>query len=68
MAIVKAGAALVCEDEQGHFLARCQRFANAPEPRGKPPHPLRTFDGYWARRCEADWQLAYSMFTLGKWR
>ena len=67
MSIVKVGASLCCEEEQALFLARCQRFAAAAAspPGARPPQPLRTFRSYWVAKCERDWKLAFTTFTLG---
>ena len=66
MSIVKVGASLCCEEEQALFLARCQRFAAAASsPGARPPQPLRTFRSYWVAKCERDWKLAFTTFTLG---
>ncbi len=66
MGIVKAAASLASPEEQAHFLARCKKFAQNYVQGDRPPHPPRTFNSCWAGRCERDWKLAFTTFTLGQ--
>lgn len=66
MGIVKAVASLASAEEQAQFIARCKEFARSKDPSARPPHPTRTFNSYWAGRCERDWKLAFTTFTLGR--
>ena len=66
MGIVKAVASLASAEEQAQFIDRCKEFAHTKDPTAQPPHPTRTFKSYWAGRCERDWTLAFTTFTLGE--
>lgn len=68
MGIVKAGVSLTSQEERAHFLGRCRNFARNYVPGLRPPHPLRTFRGYWTAKCENDWRTAFGAFSAGAGR
>ena len=64
-AILKNGKTYVSEAEEEEFMFRCRVYAFYYMPGSRPPYPRRTFQRMWERRFEANWRIAFRMFSIG---
>lgn len=64
-AILKNGKLYVSSEEETEFMIRCKKFAANHRRGDGPPVPKRTFQLFWASRCEADWKTAFRFFSMG---
>ncbi|CAI5508919.1 unnamed protein product, partial [Closterium sp. Naga37s-1] len=63
--ILKVGKTFVSEREEQEFMAACLRFCALYQQGDRPPHPRKSFEAFWASRCEGSWQLAFQCCCLG---
>lgn len=63
--ILKNGKSYVDEAAEEDFMFRCRAFIETYQIGARPPAPRRTFEAFWEYRCEADWRLAFTLFTWG---
>lgn len=64
-AILKNGKLYVSSEEETEFMIRCKKFATTHRRGDGPPVPKRTFQLFWASRCEGDWKTAFRFFSMG---
>ncbi|GJP56077.1 hypothetical protein CLOM_g15139 [Closterium sp. NIES-68] len=63
--ILKIGKTFVSEREEQDFMAACLRFCALYQRGDRPPQPRKSFEAFWAARCEGSWQLAFQCCCLG---
>lgn len=64
-AILKNGKMYVNENAEEEYMFLCRDFCDLYQLGDRPPQPRRTFEAFWAIRCEPSWQLAFYFFQAG---